>query len=189
MKWLPDSWWQESKMNTFQNGYPANASVFATILAVVAIALLFVSLSLSNCKCAIAVNDTASIVQIAHHTAPLSDTVVDRSAGVESSTDSGEPMAEDCLSIKQLMRYTMTQGLCQKVIKKLATPEEQARLVTLLEQLALLEPPLGSITDWRQRTTAFLTAAREVASGELSHGELALAANCTNCHKDHRPKL
>jgi hypothetical protein len=98
--------------------------------------------------------------------------------------------AEDAegMSIKEVMRFTMTKGLCQKVIQKKADPQEQLRLVQLFEAMALQQPPIGDAQLWKAKADALVQAAREVSEGKGSHAALAKAANCAACHKDHRPK-
>jgi hypothetical protein len=91
-------------------------------------------------------------------------------------------------NIKEVMRFTMTKGLCQKVIKKSASPEEQKQLVELFKAMAAMTPPLGEAESWKSKSNALIDAAKEVAEGKPSHAALAKAANCAACHKDHRPK-
>lgn len=91
-------------------------------------------------------------------------------------------------NIKEVMRFTMTKGLCQKVIKKSASAEEQKQLVDLFKAMAKMAPPLGSADSWKAKASALVEAANEIAEGKPSHGALAKAANCAACHKDHRPK-
>jgi hypothetical protein len=93
----------------------------------------------------------------------------------------------EALTINDVMRYAMTQHLCKKVAKKEATAEEQQRLLSLFETLGSLEPPKGSAESWKEKTGALVTAAREIAEGEPSHSKLMKAANCSACHKEHRP--
>jgi len=92
------------------------------------------------------------------------------------------------LTIKQVMRYAMTQHLCKKVIKNQASPAEQQRLVELFEALAKCQPPVGSETSWNEKTAALATAAKEVAAGKPAQKALMEAANCSACHNEHRPK-
>jgi hypothetical protein len=95
---------------------------------------------------------------------------------------------EGPLTIKQVMRYAMTQHLCKKVIKNQASPAEQQRLVELFEALAKCKPPTGSAASWNEKTAALVTAAKEVAAGKPAQKALMEAANCSACHNEHRPK-
>ncbi len=90
--------------------------------------------------------------------------------------------------IRQIMRFAMTQGLCQKVIKQQASQEEKQRLVTLFATLAKLDPPVGSSDNWLRRTKGLMDSARSVSEGGVNYDALAKAANCAECHKEHRPK-
>jgi hypothetical protein len=103
---------------------------------------------------------------------------------VDGSTKGRE---DDELTIRAIMREAMTRGLCKKVVKDEATEEEQRRLATLFESLAQLEPPKGSRESWTEKTEALLSAAKDVAEAMPAHKALASAANCTACHKVHRP--
>lgn len=100
------------------------------------------------------------------------------------SADSGEKP----LTIKDVMRFTMTQGLCQKVIKNKADDAEKKRLVELFEKMAELSPPAGDAAAWKAKSAALIVASKAIADGKSAHANLAKAANCTACHKDHRPK-
>lgn len=92
------------------------------------------------------------------------------------------------LTIKEIMRQTMTKGLCQKVIKKKATQEEQQELVRLFTKLAELDPEIGDADNWQDRCDELVKYSTEISLGEESHKNLKKAANCIDCHKEHRPK-
>lgn len=92
------------------------------------------------------------------------------------------------LDIAGVMRFSMTKGLCQKVIKNQASAEEIAQLVALFERLKQLEPPLGPKDKWQTLTSELLDSAKSVADGQPAHDRLKQAANCNACHRDHRPK-
>jgi len=109
-------------------------------------------------------------------------------SGANSDEVAPDAPADGPLTIKQVMRYAMTQHLCKKVIKNQASPEEQQRLVEILEALAKCKPPIGSETSWNEKTAALVTAAKEVAAGKPANKSLMEAANCSACHNEHRPK-
>ncbi len=92
------------------------------------------------------------------------------------------------LDVAGVMRYSMTKGLCQKVIKNQASAEEIAQLVALFERLKQLDPPLGPRDRWQTLTSELLDSAKSVADGQPAHDRLKQAANCNACHRDHRPK-
>ena len=92
------------------------------------------------------------------------------------------------MSIKEVMRHAMTKKLAKTVISKKATEEEEKRLVELLARLKELEPPTGDASSWKKLTAELFDSAKEVAEGKASHKKLAKAANCSACHKVHRPR-
>lgn len=102
--------------------------------------------------------------------------------------DAPDAPTDGPLTIKQVMRYAMTQHLCKKVIKNQASPADQQRLVELFEALAKCKPPVGSEASWNEKTAALVTAAKEVAAGKPAQKALMEAANCSACHNEHRPK-
>lgn len=91
------------------------------------------------------------------------------------------------LDVAGVMRYSMTKGLCQKVIKNQASAEEIAQLVDLFERLNQLDPPLGPKDKWQTLTGELLDSAKCIAAGQPAHDRLKQAANCNACHRDHRP--
>jgi hypothetical protein len=53
--------------------------------------------------------------------------------------------------------------------------------------LAANKPPKGEEESWKEKTTALLTAAKDVAAGKDGAGDaLGKAANCMECHKAHK---
>ena len=113
------------------------------------------------------------------------------SASVNFSYDSAsndDPPEISELDINGVMKYAMTQGLCQKVVKKKASKEEQQRLLQLFKRLAALSPTKGSSESWKKFTDPLVKAAKEVSDGKSAHKRLGKAANCTKCHKAHRIK-
>ena len=86
------------------------------------------------------------------------------------------------------MRYAMTKGLCQKVIKNQASSKEIDQLVKLFERLEQLEPPVGSEEKWAAVTRELVEASRAIAGGQPAYEQLKHAANCNACHREHRPR-
>ncbi|WP_425401005.1 hypothetical protein [Aeoliella sp.] len=99
-----------------------------------------------------------------------------------------EGTSTEQLDIKEIMRLTMTKGLCQRVIKKKATKEEQAELVRLFQALAELEPPIGDAENWQEQCDQLVKYSTEISQGKESYKSLKKAANCIQCHRQHRPK-
>ena len=92
------------------------------------------------------------------------------------------------LDINGVMKYAMTQGLCQKVAKKKASDEEKVKLRDLFERMAELDPPKGSKESWSSFTTPLVDAANDIVDGNDAYKQLRKAANCTKCHRAHRTK-
>lgn len=118
----------------------------------------------------------------------IADGVAKAAASDTIADDAPDAPTDGPLTIKQVMRYAMTQHLCKKVIKNQATPADQQRLVELFEALAKCQPPVGSEASWNEKTGALVTAAKEVAAGKPAQKALMEAANCSACHNEHRPK-
>jgi hypothetical protein len=116
------------------------------------------------------------------------DSVQSGVAQTTSSVAAGETESHDPQTIKEVMRFAMTKGLCKKVIDNKASVDDQARLVALFEKLAAMKPPKGSQESWNEKTLSLLSAAKDVAEGKSAHKALAKAANCNACHTEHRPK-
>ena len=90
--------------------------------------------------------------------------------------------------IKEVMKIAMKEGLNKKVAGGKATDEEKKQLLELYESLAKNEPPKGEKDSWKEKTGALVDAAKGVVEGtEGSDKELAKAANCGACHKEHKP--
>lgn len=107
-----------------------------------------------------------------------------------ASENTGPPDVVDVasLDINGVMRHAMTKGLCQKVIKGKATVEEQQRLAALFHRLTELDAPVGSKASWAELTDRLWKTSSDVSSGKPSLKALRKAANCTACHREHRPR-
>ncbi len=114
--------------------------------------------------------------------------VGNHTACLGADTDPAGPIDTAALDINGVMRHAMTKGLCQKVIKQKASPEETALLSDLFKRLAELPPPKGSPESWKKLTDQLVQASGAVAEGKPEHKKLRKAANCVLCHREHRPK-
>jgi hypothetical protein len=88
---------------------------------------------------------------------------------------------KDPVSIKVVMAKAMKGGLCGKVAKGDASPEEKKELIALFTDLAANKPPKGEEADWKEKTKALLDAAKADDGKALKK-----AANCAACHKAHK---
>jgi hypothetical protein len=105
-------------------------------------------------------------------------------AGVAQEKEDDKPK----YTIKQVMEKAHKNKLLNKVAEGKATEEEVKELVDLYRALGKNQPPKGEAEAWKKKTVALLKAAEEVAEGKEGAGErLTKAANCANCHKEHKP--
>ena len=101
---------------------------------------------------------------------------------------SAEDKAEPAITIKQVMKEAMKDGLCKKVASGQASKEEADRLVELFTAMSKAEPPKGPADSWKAKTEALVAAAKACASGAEGAGaKLGAAANCKDCHGPHKP--
>lgn len=78
-------------------------------------------------------------------------------------------------------------ALLKKVGAGTASKEDKEKLVELYTALGQNKPPKGDDKDWKKRTDALLTAAKDVLAGkEGSADQLKKAANCMGCHNAHK---
>ena len=93
-------------------------------------------------------------------------------------------------TIKEVMKkaHTPDGGLLKKIVSGNGTKEDAEQLVELYTALGQNKPPKGEPGSWQEKTGALLKAAKDVvADKEGSKAELEKAANCANCHKEHKP--
>ncbi len=93
-------------------------------------------------------------------------------------------------TIKEVMKkaHTPDGGLLKKIVSGAGTKEDAEQLVELYTALGQNKPPKGEPGSWQEKTGALLKAAKDVvADKEGSKAELEKAANCANCHKEHKP--
>jgi hypothetical protein len=78
-------------------------------------------------------------------------------------------------------------SLFKTVVDGKANAEQKKQLVEYYEALAKNKPEKGSAADWKKRTTAILTAAKQVANGnDGARVQLGRAVNCKACHQAHK---
>jgi hypothetical protein len=78
-------------------------------------------------------------------------------------------------------------GLYKKIVDGKATDAEKKELVILYTELGKNKPPKGDAKSWKDKTTALVSAAKEVVDGkEAGVKDLKKAANCMGCHKVHK---
>jgi hypothetical protein len=78
-------------------------------------------------------------------------------------------------------------NLLQRVLSGKAEKADQQKLLSLYQDLGKNKPPKGSLADWKRRTDALVSAAKEIVDGKPD-GITALkkAANCKACHEAHQ---
>lgn len=79
-------------------------------------------------------------------------------------------------------------SLFKQVVDGKASDEQKKELVEYYQALAKNKPEKGSEADWKKRTDALLTAAKQVANGNAAaRQQLGRAASCKACHQAHKP--
>jgi 23S rRNA U2552 (ribose-2'-O)-methylase RlmE/FtsJ len=92
------------------------------------------------------------------------------------------------LTIKDVMERAHKSKLLNKVAAGEGTEEEAKQLAALYKALEENKPPKGDAEGWKKKTVAIVKAAQEVVEGKEGAGrKLTMAANCANCHKEHKP--
>jgi hypothetical protein len=90
-------------------------------------------------------------------------------------------------TIKEVMKAAHKDKLLNKVAGGNASKEEVDKLVELYDAMGKNKPPKGEAAAWETKTKALLAAAKDVQAGKEGAGpKLTMAANCANCHKDHK---
>ncbi|GAB5440340.1 MAG: hypothetical protein Fues2KO_06890 [Fuerstiella sp.] len=90
-------------------------------------------------------------------------------------------------TISKIMRHAMTKGLCRKAVRGDASMDEKKKLLSLFRDLESMKPPRGSEESWKKLTGALTRSANDLVAGKDARDALKKAANCTACHKHHRP--
>jgi hypothetical protein len=92
-------------------------------------------------------------------------------------------------TIKQVMAKAHKSKLINKLAEGKGSKEEAQQLLDLYKALGANKPPKGDLEGWKAKTTAMVAAAQEVVDGKEGAGaRLQKAANCANCHKEHKGK-
>jgi len=95
---------------------------------------------------------------------------------------------ESKVSTKQVMKRAMKEGLTKKVASGKANDKEKKELLTLFQAMAKNDPPKGDAESWKEKNTILVKAATSVVKGDADAGAaLTKAANCKNCHSEHKP--
>ncbi len=93
-------------------------------------------------------------------------------------------------TIKEVMKkaHTPDGGLLKKIVSGEGTKEDAEQLVELYTSLGQNKPPKGEPGSWQEKTGELLQAAKDVvADKEGAKARLEKAANCKNCHTEHKP--
>jgi len=92
--------------------------------------------------------------------------------------------------IKEVMAaHKGKESLVAKVTSGQGTDDENKKVLGLYEALATFKPPKGDEGSWKEKTSALVTAAKElVEKKEGAAAKLKTAANCKACHDVHKGK-
>jgi hypothetical protein len=94
-------------------------------------------------------------------------------------------------TIKEVMKAAHGGGansLLAKVASGKGSKEDAEKLLALYEDLAKNDAPRGDAAAWKKKNDEILKQAKAVVNGDAGAGaKLRAAANCMNCHKDHKP--
>ena len=95
-------------------------------------------------------------------------------------------------TVKEVMAvgHKGKDSLLTKVLGGKSTDDENKKLVAYYEVLAAIaKPPQGDEKSWKDKTTALLGAAKEVAEKKAGAvDKLKAASDCKACHSLHKPK-
>ena len=95
--------------------------------------------------------------------------------------------AKPKFTIKEVMKTAHKSGLMKKAAEGKATEAELKTLIENYEALAANKPPKGDEAAWKEKTTALLAAAKDVAAGKEGAGAALMKAyNCMACHSAHK---
>ena len=92
-------------------------------------------------------------------------------------------------TIKEVMAkaYKPPANLLRKVAQDKASDEEKAELLALMKVLAENTPSRGDEASWGERTGLLVSAAQAAVDGQADAGkQLTKAANCAQCHREHK---
>ena len=96
--------------------------------------------------------------------------------------------AEKEVTIKEVMKVAMKEGLCKKVAKGEGSKEDAEKLLALFTAMSKQDPPKGEADSWKEKCDALVAAAQGCVDGkEGAAASLGAAANCKACHGPHKP--
>jgi hypothetical protein len=101
-----------------------------------------------------------------------------------------EDEAKPKYTIKEVMKkaHLPDGGLMKKIVAGEGTKEDAEQLVELYTALGQNKPPKGEPGSWEEKTGELLAAAKAVVEDKPGSKErLKKAADCGNCHKEHKP--
>lgn len=92
--------------------------------------------------------------------------------------------------IKEVMAaHKGKESLVAKITGGKGTDEDHKKILGLYEALATFKPPKGEEGSWKEKTTALVSAAKElVEKKEGAAAKLKAASNCKACHDVHKGK-
>ena len=77
--------------------------------------------------------------------------------------------------------------ILKKVLDGKASDAEKKELLELYTELGKNKPPKGDDKSWKDKTTALVSASKDVVDGKDSGvAGLKKASNCAGCHKAHK---
>jgi len=104
--------------------------------------------------------------------------------GISQAADEEKPK----YTIKQVMEKAHKSKLINKLAEGKGTKEEAKELLEMYQALGANKPPRGEAEGWKKKTMELAAAAQDVVDGKEGAGaRLTKAANCAQCHKEHKP--
>jgi hypothetical protein len=95
--------------------------------------------------------------------------------------------AAEPVTVKQVMKEAMKDGLCKKVGAGQASDAEVKQLLQLFTDMAKQPAPSGDAASWKAKCEALVAATQDVAAGKPgATDQLKKAANCKACHDVHK---
>jgi len=81
------------------------------------------------------------------------------------------------------------KSMAEKVASGEGSEADQKKLLELYEFMATQKPPQGDDASWKTKTTALISAAKDVSEKKAGAGDaLKKAYDCKGCHSVHKPK-
>lgn len=93
------------------------------------------------------------------------------------------------VTTKEVMKRALKGPLTKKAATGKASDDEKKELLKLFQAMAKNDPPKGDADSWKAKNAALVKAAKAIVEGEQgAAAALTKAANCKNCHSEHKPK-